>query len=192
MRRINNPLRLSGLLLLLGWGCSDYTPKPKGFYHITLPEATYAEQESFSGFSFEVSDQVVTENLRDSAQIEWFDLDYPSLNARIHCTYLPVTPENFSRMEEESRNFVYFHIRKAGAFREQTFENIPERVYGSLYEINGNVISPVQFVLTDSVSAIFRGALYFREIPDQDSIVPVLNYINQDIQLLIESFRWKR
>jgi hypothetical protein len=46
--------------------------------------------------------------------------------------------------------------------------------------------------LTDSVRSFVRCALYFDNIPNQDSIAPVLEYINNDIQVLMESFRWKQ
>jgi gliding motility-associated lipoprotein GldD len=87
---------------------------------------------------------------------------------------------------------VYLHTIKADAIREQRFENPEQRVYGLLYAISGNVASPTQFVLTDSVRSFFRGALYFDNIPNQDSITPVLEYINNDILILMESFRWKQ
>jgi hypothetical protein len=37
-----------------------------------------------------------------------------------------------------------------------------------------------------------RGALYFDNIPNRDSIAPVLDYIHTDIQHFIENFQWKR
>ena len=46
------------------------------------------------------------------------------------------------------------------------------------------------FILTDSVSHFFRGALYFNtEI--NDSILPINNFLKYDIKHLIETFHWK-
>ena len=79
---------------------------------------------------------------------------------------------------------------KAEAIVEQTFNNPGKKVYGALYHIEGNVATPLQFVLTDSVSHFLRASLLFDAVPNQDSIVPVLNYIKEDVIRLIESFEW--
>lgn len=36
-----------------------------------------------------------------------------------------------------------------------------------------------------------RGALYFNSEPRLDSIQPVLNFVKQDVDVMIKSFRWK-
>ena len=60
-----------------------------------------------------------------------------------------------------------------------------------MYEIKGNAASPLQFVLTDSTKHFLRGALYFNETPNADSIAPISKYVEEDVQRLIESVRWK-
>ncbi|MCK5170865.1 MAG: gliding motility lipoprotein GldD, partial [Bacteroidales bacterium] len=67
----------------------------------------------------------------------------------------------------------------------------PEKdVYGILYEIEGNAASSVQFFLTDSIKHYIRGALYFNVEPNKDSLAPVINFVKEDIKILIESFEW--
>ena len=46
-------------------------------------------------------------------------------------------------------------------------------------------------VLTDSTKHFLRGALYFNETPNADSIAPISKYVEEDVQRLIESLRWK-
>ena len=116
---------------------------------------------------------------------------YPQLGAQIYCTFFSVNKENLRVRAEESRKLAFAQI-KASGIKEYAYDNPLQNVYGIVYKIDGNVTSPSQFVLTDSVSSFFRGALYFDSEPNQDSIAPVLAYINRDIQMLIESFRWKR
>jgi len=50
----------------------------------------------------------------------------------------------------------------------------------------------LQFVITDSTKHFIRGALYFDNVPNKDSIAPVADYIRQDMMQLIESFSWKQ
>jgi len=47
-------------------------------------------------------------------------------------------------------------------------------------------------VLTDSTRNFFRGALYFNNVPNKDSIAPMENYIREDVIRIMESFEWKR
>ena len=63
-------------------------------------------------------------------------------------------------------------------------------MYGILYQIKGNAASQVQFLLTDSVKHFLRGALYFNNRPNKDSIAPVANYITEDIVRLMETAEW--
>ena len=47
-----------------------------------------------------------------------------------------------------------------------------------------------QFYLTDSVNHFFRGALYFNtEVTD--SILPINNFLKEDVKHIIKTFRWK-
>ena len=60
-----------------------------------------------------------------------------------------------------------------------------------MYEIEGNAASAYQFHLTDSTNHFVRGSLYFNNIPNQDSIQPVLEFVKEDITHLFETFVWK-
>ncbi|MDR0542995.1 MAG: gliding motility protein GldD [Dysgonamonadaceae bacterium] len=171
--------------------CSHYSPKPSGYFRIDLPEPVYRLRE-FPDFTCRISEQAQVEAASDSAGNAFFNLAYPQWNARIYCSYLPVKKANLAQLSEECRKFAYLHAMKADAIREQRYDHPEQKVYGLLYDIRGNVASPLQFVLTDSVRSFFRGALYFDNPPNQDSIVPVLEYINKDIQVLIASFQWKQ
>jgi gliding motility-associated lipoprotein GldD len=172
--------------------CTDYSPKPSGHFRIDIPASNYRPVADFEPFEFDLSNQAVITGMRQNEGGDFFNIIYPKLNAEIYCSFIPIKKDNFAQLSEESRKFVYLHARKANAIDEQAFENHADNVYGLVYGINGKVASPTQFVLTDSVSSFFRGALYFNNTPNQDSIAPVLEHINKDIQVLIESFRWKK
>jgi gliding motility-associated lipoprotein GldD len=170
---------------------SDYSPKPAGYFYITLPEHQYRTETDYPDFRMAVSTQAQIEDVSGREKGMWLNIHYPAFNAQIYCEYLPVTRESFREAAEDARKLAYLHTLKADAIRTKTFENPEEKVYGLIYFIHGNVASPTQFVLTDSVHSFFRGALYFNHTPNQDSITPVLDYLNEDIRRLIESFQWK-
>jgi gliding motility-associated lipoprotein GldD len=58
--------------------------------------------------------------------------------------------------------------------------------------LKGNTASNLQFTLTDSTRHFLRGALYFDNVPNKDSIAPIANYIRADMVRLMESFEWKK
>jgi gliding motility-associated lipoprotein GldD len=188
-----NELFSLGILLFLSSACSqDYSPKPRAYFHIDLPEPVYHPVDFAGYLTFEVSNKVRVEQVKDSTDTHLFNLKYSDYNAMIYCTYHRISPQNLASVSDESRRMAYFHAIKTNGITEHIFQNPERNVFGTVYEIGGNVASPVQFVLTDSVQSFFRGALYFDHSPNPDSIAPVLAYINNDIQMILESFRWKQ
>ena len=115
---------------------------------------------------------------------------YPTYNARIYFSYKQIN-NNFQEIAEDSRNFVYKHAFKADAIIENPYEDSDKNVYGMLYEIKGNTASSVQFLVTDSTQHFLRGALYFNNHPNKDSLAPVISYISEDIRHMIETLRWE-
>jgi gliding motility-associated lipoprotein GldD len=93
-------------------------------------------------------------------------------------------------MSEDSRALAYKHTVKAEAINETRVEG-KNKVYGVYYDIEGNTASAIQFVLTDSTKHFLRGALYFYNKPNIDSISPVVQFIQKDIEHLINTFQWK-
>lgn len=182
--------------LLLGFSAcrnNDYSPKPKAYYRIEFPEKSY---HTFNapvpfGFSYPVYASVEQDNSRD-ARANWYNLHFKQFNGYLHLTYYDVYgKEAFNEMVEDARKLAFKHTIKASAI-DQKLINYPEKkVYGIYYAIEGNTASSVQFFLTDSMKHYFRGALYFNERPQYDSIAPVIKFIKTDIDTLISTFKWK-
>jgi len=177
---------------------SDYSPKPQGYFYIDLPEPVYLDLSGFPDFRCSISNQARVEEVKnemtgekDKNKIE-FNLNYFRYNAQIYCTCFRINASDFPVVSEESRRIAYFQEQKAKGITEVAYSRPEQKVYGLIYEIQGNTASPIQFVITDSTSSFFRGALYFDTAYNRDSIAPVLAYINQDIHVMIESFQWKR
>ncbi len=117
------------------------------------------------------------------------DVVFPAEKARLYCTYHVITPEEFSTSAEESRKLVYFHSTKAEAIEEDFYENPAGRVYGILYTLKGNVATPVQFSLTDSISYFFHASLYFDEGESKPEKGDTLRILNTDLKKLMETFQ---
>ncbi|HKG07768.1 MAG TPA: gliding motility lipoprotein GldD [Pedobacter sp.] len=172
---------------------SDYSPKPRGYYQIELPRKSYRNFDNGCAYSFEYPVYANMEKDRSTETGQcWYNLSFTRFNGRLHLTYYDVSSrKEYESLVEDARTFAFKHTVKANAI-DQKLINYPEKkVYGIYYAIEGNTASSVQFFLTDSTKHYFRGALYFNERPQYDSIQPVINFIKKDIDKMIETFKWK-
>jgi len=169
----------------------EYVPKPRGYFRISFPKKEYKpiSEDLPYQFSLPAYSKVVTDDEPD-AEKYWRNIIFPSNNAEIHLSYKTVN-NDLAVLTEESRLLAYKHSIKADAIDEQLFINPQARVYGTIYFIAGNAASPIQFYLTDSIAHFLRGALYINEIPNIDSISPVINFLKPDIIRLIETTNWR-
>ena len=66
------------------------------------------------------------------------------------------------------------------------------RVFGTYFEVEGDVASPMVFYLTDSTANFLYGSLYFDARPNADSLAPVTERIRQDMRHLMGTVRWMK
>ena len=50
--------------------------------------------------------------------------------------------------------------------------------------------TPLQFFVTDSVDHFMRGSLYFSHKPNPDSVAPVLQRLEADVRIMMETMQW--
>lgn len=180
------------LITLLAMSCSDTTtPKPRGYFRIALPEKSYIAVETPCGVQFDAPNYSKLEILKKNNQGDscWFNLSFPRFNARLHCTYVPIE-NNFDLLIKDSYNFAAKHEMKASALKRTIIDKPEDRVFGILYDIEGDAASQLQLFLSDSTNHFFRGSLYFFNPPNPDSIAPVLKFIREDIVRMTDSFKW--
>ena len=183
---------LMGIVVSLP-ACRHYTPKPTGYFRIEIPENEYVKFDSFPfpyGFEMSKYAKIIPQKDELTGDEYWINIFYPQFDATIYCSF-KILQDNLQEMSEDARDFVYKHVIKADEISEQMFVNPDRNVYGKLYRIGGNTASAVQFELTDSLFYFFRGALYFNAVPNKDSIAPALDFISEDILVLMETFEIK-
>jgi len=184
---------ISLCIAILVSGCDEsHTPKPKGYYRIELPVKSYTSYKTPCEVKFDVPNYSKLEMVKSSKEGDscFFNLTFPKLNAKLHCTYVPVR-NNYDILINDSYGFAAKHEIRASALK-RTQINFPDKkVYGILYDIEGEAASQVQFFLSDSTSHFFRGSLYFYNPPNADSIAPVLAFLREDIVRLTNSLQWQ-
>lgn len=184
---------------LAGISCNNnYTPKPRGYYKITLPPRGYSHFENGDcPFTFDYPSYGVIN--RDSVFLDtvpenpcWLNITFPSLNGNLYLSYKEIGGKNtLGKLIEDSHKLTFKHTIKADYIEENTLST-PNDVYGVLYDVGGNAASALQFFVTDSSEHFLRGSLYFYNTPNADSIAPVVNFIKPDVIRLIQTLRWKK
>ena len=171
---------------------TDYTPKPRGYIRIDLPEKSYSPIETGCPYSFETADYSTFQpDTRAQSDSCWFDIEYSQFKAKIYFSYKPIQG-NLAEYLEDSRELTNKHITKASGIDETLLIDEKHRVFGTLYTVAGSrAASPLQFYLTDSTNHFLRGALYFNVTPNNDSLAPVIDFLEEDVIHLIETLRWK-
>lgn len=171
-------------------GCEEtFVAKPRGYFRIALPEKQYVEYNAPCNTTFDIPSFAKVEIINQSADSCWYNLYFPRYKARIHCTYLrfdgSVTP-----LIEDAYNFAFKHEVKANAIRRSEFKQDSTSTFGMLYELTGDVASPLQFFVSDSTSHFLRGSLYFHHHSNADSVQPVVDYFKADIEHLMQTIQW--
>jgi gliding motility-associated lipoprotein GldD len=184
---------LAGTLIILATGCdNDYYPKPRGYFRIDLPEKSYVVFDTTFPYSFEFP--VYAKIIPDTdphAEPYWINIWFPQFKGTLHLSYKKING-NLTNYLEDTRTMVMKHIPKASSIDDKAYENPRKKVYGLTYTISGvAAASPYQFYLTDSTTNFIRGALYFNTTPNNDSLAPVIDFLKEDINHLIETFEWK-
>jgi gliding motility-associated lipoprotein GldD len=170
---------------------SNPIPKPRGYFRIELKDKDYITYQSDCPVELEIPVYSKIELFpSESTDSCWFNLYFPRHKARIHLTYLSIHGD-LDKYLEDAYQFAFKHEMKANAIKSKSVSFPEKQVNGLVYELTGNVASPLQFYVTDSAHHFLRGALYFNHKPNPDSIAPVLDYLTDDVIHLMETINWR-
>ncbi len=189
---------------------SSYTPRPKGYFKIDLPERSYRKFDS-AGFPYSFEYPAYAEIVSaDSAGNDpfWLNIEIPSLHGRIYVSYKPVNgysalkvntaegyrdslvKNSFERLREEAYAMTYKHTIKASGIIDSAFVN-PAGSGGVYFYVAGEAATSKQFYITDTGKHFLRAALYFDATPNEDSLSVVSSFLEQDMRHLISTLKWK-
>jgi len=182
------------LLYFASCGSSgDYVPKPKGYFRIDLPKKQYTLFDSAYPYTFEypVYAKIIPDT-EAKAEPYWINMDFPGFRGRVNISYKFVK-NNLAKYAEDAYALAMKHIPKANNIDNERIDIKEHNVHGMIYTIEGTgAASTYQFFITDSVTNFVRGALYFNVPPNNDSLAPVIDFIKEDIQHFIKTFKWKK
>ena len=193
MRKPTNSLALL-LILIMTASCGDRNPqpKPRGYFRIDLPEKQYVTLDTMSRYSFEYPVYAtITPDFFSPQKKDWVNVEFPKFKGTIHISYKHVD-NNLPTYLEDAHGMITKHITKATGIHEKVVKDAEREVYGLVYSLDGEgVASPLQFYLTDSAEHFLRGSLYFNIYPNNDSLQPVIDFVTEDVNHLINTLKWK-
>jgi gliding motility-associated lipoprotein GldD len=177
-------------LLLLGACGSDPLPKPKGWLRLDLPPVEYLAWNS-AHFSVEVPTYAKMAERSTADDARWYDLRFPQQRATVHFTWSPIGGR-LPELIEDAHDFKRKHEAKAARINSERMLRDSTRVFGTLFDVEGDVASPFVMYLTDSTDNFLYAALYFDTRPNADSLAPVTERIRQDMRHFAATLRWIR
>ena len=185
---------VAAMLLASCGGAGDYSPKPQAYLRIDLPQHAYEVYDTAAlPFTFEYDRGAEVVWKKDQGGEKWIDVRYPSHKGYVFLTYKALRgPKDLAGQVDTSMKFLENHYAHSSGVDERQFVDKNNRIFGTTYHLKGqNVASTYQFWATDSTRNFLRGSLYIDCTPNNDSLAPVLTYIQENINHLIESIRWK-
>lgn len=168
---------------------SDPLPKPKGWPRLDLPEQEYTAWDG-TRFSTEVPAYARMVERRSGDSAVWYDLRFPHQRATLHLTWSAVDG-NLPELIEDAHDFKRKHETKAARINSERLLLDSTRVFGTLFNVEGDVASPFVMYLTDSTANFLYAALYFDTRPNADSLAPVTERMRQDARHFASTLRWK-
>lgn len=187
---------LIAVMAIQFFGCSggDYAPKPQAYLRIDMPEHNYLKCDtSLLPFTFDYDQEAALVVKKDMPREKWIDLAYPDMKGIVYLTYRSIKgAAELQGQIDTSYRLISSHFDHASGVDEKSYEDPIHNVYAATYRLKGqNVASTYQFWATDSNSHFLRGALYLNYTPNNDSLAPIIEYIQADLTHLLESLRWR-
>lgn len=182
-------------LVLLVTSCGGeeiVIPKPPTYLRLNLPKHTYANYSDDCPYSFDVSSLFKVEKVSEKGvQTCHKDIQLGALNGIIHFSYIDMV-EPLSVYVNYSNDKVDEHKIKATSIEDVKILRPEDRVFGTFFELKGDVATPFQFYLTDSTSRFVSGVVYFNCVPNYDSLRPSIEYLKVDLMKMVNTFKWKK
>jgi len=173
---------------------TSYIPRPKGYNRIDLPAQKYQTLHEQHPYNFEYSTAaVILPDTFAMAEKHWIFIYYPRFNANIQLTYKEVqnNPERLKGFIDDAYKLAGKHQIRASALQEQIIKTESGRIV-TLFQLSGDVPSPLQFYTTDSTTHYLRGAIYFPTATKNDSLAPVIDFIQRDALRLLNTLEWRK
>lgn len=195
---------------------APYVSKKRGYFNIPLPAHSYQkfDKPDFPySFEYPAYAQIIQDSTYFDATPEnpfWINVDFPQFKGRVFLSYkiiggmakYKVKEANglykdssginqFERMVNDAFNLTNKNDVAATSIKDSLIHTA-NGVTGIFFKVGGNAATAKQFFLSDTTKNFIRGALYFEVTPNVDSLKPVQDFLQVDLEHIINSFQWKK
>lgn len=187
------------VIFLLMAACQESVPvpKPRAYPRVIYPEKAYIPfDQGYCNFTFDLPKYARVEHdtvfFNEKAKSDcWFNIRVPQLNAKIYCSYYPIASrKDFDELVKDAYELTNKHNVKASYIDEIPIKRDADHVYGVVFNVEGPAASSYQFFLSDSTRNFLRGALYFNTQARPDSLAPVVAFMRQDLDRMVQTLKW--
>ncbi len=193
---------------------ATYTSRKKGYFKVDLPERKYTifQQEGFPySFEYPVYANIVKDSTYFDSNPEnpyWINIDFPKLGGRIFLSYKIIGGKATYKIKQADGSYkdssavnifdnlvndAFNLTNKNQAITSSIKDSVMHTangVAGVFFRVGGNAATAKQFFLSDTSRNFIRGALYFDVTPNADSLRPVQDFLQKDIEHMINTFKW--
>lgn len=170
---------------------TNFTPKPPTYLRLELPEPIYAKFSDSCSYTFNLSKLYKASNAPDQSQGTCHKrIDLGPLNGMAYIRYWEMT-EPLAYYVNSANDEINKHKQKADDIINETILRPEDRVFGSFFELQGDVATPFQFYLTDSTSRFLYCEVLFNSSPNYDSLRPTLDYLKRDLDEFMNTLQWE-
>jgi gliding motility-associated lipoprotein GldD len=180
-------------------------PKPKAYLRVDMPTPDYIvvdtvrTPDSLGGvsfpapFIFEKNRHAIFSQAKYSKRGAAIEIYYPQWSGYVELMYKPIAGRNDLQSQiDTAMRMLEYHYRVAAGIDEDLIQVPDNHVYATVWHINGrDVASTCQFVVTDSNAHFLHGEVIIDQSPNNDSLAPMLNYMQADVDHLVKTLRWK-
>jgi gliding motility-associated lipoprotein GldD len=193
---------------------SPYVSKKRGSDTIDLPKRQYQKFDQ-AGFPYSFEYPVYATVMQDTTYFDnnpensyWRNIDFPQFHARIFLSYKEIGGKAMYKIKQPNGQYKdsfavnVFDKMVADAFTLTNKNNVvsnsindslihtPNGLSGVFFKVGGNAATAKQFFLSDTTKNFIRGALYFDVTPNADSLKPVQDFLQVDMEHMINTFKW--
>lgn len=178
--------------LVLLFSCEEeiYIPKPPTYLRLELPDHTYTNYKDSCQYSFDLATIYSVENAPGTEESSCHRrIKLGPLNGTVFLRYWDMT-EPLAYYVNNANDEIDRHKGKASDVKDKLVIREKDDIYGIIFQLEGDVATPFQFYLTDSTDRFAYGEVLFNFAPNYDSLKPTLDYLRQDLDQLLETFKW--
>lgn len=178
------------LFILISCGEETYIPKPPAYLRTELPDHNYKRHIDSCGYEFDLPEIYTVEQAPGDTNSSCHRrIQLGPMNGTVYFRYWKMN-EPLAFYINNANDEVDKHKTKASDIIDHSILRHDDRVFGTLFRLEGDVATPFQFYLTDSTDHFMYAEVLFNFAPNYDSLKPTLDYLQVDLEKLMESFKW--